>query len=134
MAIRVRYKITVSVSSSSLEEKDLADQTWEVVTDGLNEGGTMKVVVPASTSLLQIQLPVVSPAAVVAIRINSQDPTLAPASLDFRRNTTVGEVITLTPQPGAKEAHMLLSTTGLTALYVTNSSTTVMEVTLTIAA
>ena len=42
MPVRVRYKITAYVSSTTAEEKDLASQTWEVMTDTQGEGGSWK--------------------------------------------------------------------------------------------
>lgn len=42
MSVRVRYKVTTYVSSTTAEEKDLANQQWEVMTDTQGEGGSWK--------------------------------------------------------------------------------------------
>jgi hypothetical protein len=134
MTVRVRYKIQATVSSSSAEEKDLCNQMWEVVCDGLGEGGSWKTVLLAGAGVLpdppvQLYLGNVASAKLVIVRTNSKDPTQAPNEIVLMRNSPTGEATTVIPLVDAKEAHMLLISDGVTALYAINPGTVDMEVT-----
>lgn len=134
MTVRLRYRIEVSFSSSTNEEKDLGNGKFEVVADGLGEGGMRKTTVAASTTNQEVQLGDVATAKFLFIRTASSDPTEIPARLDFRRNSISGEVIPVVPLPlnsttSTREGHLLLSTVGLTSLFVSNDSSVDMEIT-----
>jgi hypothetical protein len=133
MAIRIRYSISIAVSSSSAEDKDLGNAKYEVVTDLPSMGGGWKTLVPANATDIQLRMDNLANVQFLLLRTNVKDPTLDPVSLTFKRNTTGGEAIVIKPLGDAKEGHLAMSTTGLTALYATNSSTTDMEVTLFVA-
>lgn len=132
MAIRVRYKISVAVSSTSAEEKDLANQSYEVVSDAYGEGGSVKVLVAAGATDLAIQFPQVAAASLIVVRTKAKDPMVSGIPLTFKKGSTLGEAIVVAPLTGSKEGHLVLSTSGVTALYVSNSGAVDMEVTLTL--
>ena len=130
MTVRVRYKITATVSSSSAEEKDLANQSWEVVCDSLSEGGSWKTTLPAASTDIQLYLGNIASAKFVAVRTNAKDPTQPPDPITLKKNSPTGEELVVTVLPDAKEGHFLFSADGITALYATNAGTVEMEITL----
>jgi len=134
MPIRLRQGATITVSSSAQNEnKDLGNLVWEVVTDDLGEGGTWKTLVPASSTDLEIKLDNVANVQFLALRTNSKDPTQDPVALDFKKNSAAGEVFQIKPLSKAKEGNFLMTTDGITSLFVTNGGSIDMEVTVVIA-
>ena len=117
MSVRVRYKITATVSSTSAEEADLAKQAWEVVTDVENEGGSWKSVLQAGDTDVAIRLGNLAVARILIIRTNAKDPTQTPVAVTFKKNSNTGEAISVLPLGDAKEGHLLLTTDSITALY-----------------
>ena len=133
MSVRVRYKFEVAVSSTSAEERDLGNKKHEIVSDGLGEGGTWKTKVPGATTDLEVTLRDVSDAKLLAISTNSVDQNQDPVALDLKLNAIGADPITIQPLSGTKKGNLLLTTTGLTALYLTNSGSVDMEVIITVA-
>ena len=129
MPIRIRYSLKIAISSTTAEEKDLANASFEVVTDDFGEGGVRKFTLAASTSDVAIDIGNVSTARFLAIRTNAKDPTLTPGSITIKRNGTGNEAIEILPIGTTKEGHLLMSTDNLTSLFATNPSTVDMEVT-----
>ncbi len=134
MPVTVRYGITVAVSSTSAEEKDLANGAYQVVTNNLIDGGSWKETIPAGTIDQPLTLVNVNDVNLIVIRTNSKDPTQTPGEIRIRRNLITAEQISIIPLSGTPEGHMLLSTDGLTSLYVTNLAGVDMEMTITISA
>lgn len=128
MPVRVRYKVETAISSSTSEERDLGNKKWEVVSDGLGEGGTWKTLVVATTVDLEVTLRDVSDAKLFCISTNAKDPNQSPVSIELKRNSVAGEVIEIVPLSGAAQGHMLLTTTGLTAIFLSNPGAVDMEV------
>lgn len=128
MAVRIRYKITAYVSSTTAEEKDLANQTWEVMTDTQGEGGSWKSTILPGDTNVPVLLGNLAIAKCLIIRTISKDPTQLPVALTFRRETTGGEAFIVAPLGDAKEGHFLMSTSSLTALFVSNAGTVPMEI------
>jgi hypothetical protein len=128
MAVRARYNISYAASSTSAEEKDLANVRYEVVTDGSNEGGIRKNVVPGGAVDIPLDMASVADAKFLLIRTSSKDPTMTPVEIRIRFNTVVGEQLRIIPLSGTKEGHLLISTTGLTALYASNMGSVDMDV------
>jgi len=111
MAIRLRQSGSVKVSScSQTDTADLGSIAWEVVSDGLGEGGTWKTLVPASTADLQIGLDNVSSVSFLALKTQTKDPTQTAVSLDFKKNAVGGEVFTVQPLVGSKQGFFLITT------------------------
>jgi hypothetical protein len=131
MAVRLRYKIEITCSSTTAEEKDLGNLKSEVVTDVCNEGGTWKTTLAGGATDIQIPLDSIAAAKFLFIRATSKDPNLAPVQVTIKRNSNSAEAINIVPFSDVKEGHLLLSTSGLTAIYATNSSgTVVMDLTI----
>ena len=93
-------------------------------------GGGWKTIVTAGSTNLQLRMDNLANVQLLVIRINSQNPTLPPNAISVMLNSTASTPIVIQPLGDCREGHMLLSTTGLTALYATNSGTTDMEVSL----
>jgi hypothetical protein len=102
------------------------------VCDALNEGFAGKTVVAAGATNVLIGLGNVASAKMLLLRALAHDPTEAPVELFFRRNSPTGEEISVKPLEGTKEAALLLTGT-ITALYVSNPGTIVMDVILAVA-
>ena len=132
MAVRIRYKIEATVSSTEAEEKDLGNSKYEVVTDDLGEGGTRKTFLPAGATDVSLDMGNVADAKLVILRTNARDPTEAPSQIDVKRNTVGNEIISIVPLGTEPEGHFLLSTSGLTGLFASNPGTVDMEVILTV--
>ncbi len=128
MAIRVRYKLTVTISSSNSEEKDLGNNTYEVVNDEQNEGGTWKTTVAAAASDVQVQLGNVAAGQFLVVRTIAKDPTLTPGAVSLKLNGTGSDPIVVDPMGASKEGLFVLTTTNLTSLHVSNPGSVVMEV------
>lgn len=123
MSVRVRYLVQASVSSTSAEEKDLGNVTFEVVTDVEAKGGTWKTVVPAESTDLALQLGNIANTQLLLLRVATSDPNDTLAAITIKRNSSGGEPQTVAPVGDAKEAIYLASTNGVTALYATNTLT-----------
>jgi hypothetical protein len=133
MPVRVRYKIQASVSSNSNEDRDLGNVAFEVLTDGLEDGGTWKTKLPAATTDTQVPLDSIASASVLIVRTNSKDPNDQPVAITLKLNSAASTAITIDPMPNSLEGHMLLSTSGITAIYLANPGAVDMEVTITAA-
>jgi hypothetical protein len=125
MTVRLVYTITVSISSTSAGEKDLGNPSFKVTNDAQGEGGAQKATLSAGATDVPLSLGNVSSAKFLLIKTNAKDPTLTLPTINVRKNAIGGEVIPVVPLSGAKEAHMLLTTSAITSLYATNPSSTV---------
>ena len=124
MAARLRYILTIGISSSTAEDNDLGKGKADQVTDGYNEGGSWTTLVAKLTTDVQLQMPNIASVAFLAIRTVSRDTTLSPVQISIKRNSTLGEAIPITPLTGTKEGIFMISTSGLTSLFATNASAT----------
>jgi hypothetical protein len=132
MAIRVRFKQSVTVSSTSAEERDLGNSESLIVVDTLGEGGAMRFTIPASAVDLNVQHPQVATAKYLYLKAVAKDPTNTPVELLVKRNGSGNTAWPLTPVDG-KEAVMQLSTSGLTSLLVSNPGSIAMDLTVAMA-
>jgi hypothetical protein len=130
MSVRVRYQVTLSISSTSAEERDLGNVKWEIVTDKQGEGGSWKTLLEAGVTDVQIPMDSIADVRLIAIRTNAKDPNQLPNEIRIRRNLIGAEELPVVPLSDAKEGHFLLSTEGLTALFASNPGSVDMEITL----
>ena len=133
MPVTVRYAVSVYISKTSAEGKELGNQSSEVVVSTMSEGGTWKTYIPPATVNQELFLPNVALAKLLVIITNARDPSCPPATISIRRNLITAEEIAIVPISPAKEGHLLLSTEGLSALYASNAGTEEMEVTVAVA-
>lgn len=126
MAARTRYRVAVAISSNpDNEEKDLGNTVAEVVDDSLDDGGTWQSVLAISATDVLVQLPQVTTARFIYLRAFANDPNQLPSPITLKKNSTGGEPWTVSPLPASKEAQFLIATDGVTALYLSNPSSTV---------
>lgn len=129
--MRLRYRIEVSISSTYNEERDLGNTRWEVVTDQQTEGGVWKATLANGSTNVPLPLDTIADATFVAIRINPTDPNDTANAITIAINSTMSTPITIAPiSQESQTGHFLLSTTGLTALYASNSGSVSMDITL----
>ena len=133
MSVRTRYGIKLAISSSYQETKDLGNVLYEVVTDSQSMGGVWKTTVKAGTTNAQLQMDNLSNVQLLMLRTNVKDPTLTPVPLTFYLNSLSNTPFIVQPLGDALEGHFLISTTGVTALYVTNSGAVDMDVSIGVA-
>lgn len=128
MPIRLRQSAKIEVSSSTRENKDLGNVAWEIVTDGLGEGGAWKTLVPAGASLLELKLDNIANVKFLVLLTSAKDPTQTPVALDFRKNGSGGEIFQVKPLSSVKQGQFLITSEGITSLFVTNAGAVDMEV------
>lgn len=126
MTVRVRYRVELAISSTDAEERDLGDLKIEVVDDSQGDGGVRKFKIPASTTDLAISMGDIADAKLVFLRTQPVDPNDSlPDVLVRKLAPPGGEQFTIKPLGTEKEAHFLLISESISALYVTNTSASV---------
>lgn len=133
MAVRVRYKIEVAVSSTTAEDKDLGNHNYLVIADGAADGGSRKITLTAGVADVLISMNEISEAKFILVRTNALNANDTPGTIQVKKNSTGGEVIDVVPMSGSAGGHLLLSTDSVTALYASNPGSVAMEVTVVIA-
>jgi CO dehydrogenase/acetyl-CoA synthase gamma subunit (corrinoid Fe-S protein) len=134
MAVRIRYSTKVQVSSDpTTESKDLGNLNYEVVSDGLGEGGARKFTLAAAASDEPLNMGNVAAASFLFIKTNAKNDLDTPVEITVKRNTVGNEAIPITPLTTTKQGHFLLSTSGLTALFASNPGAVDMELTVAVA-
>lgn len=131
MAVRVRYALQASVSSTSAEEKDLGNVKFEVVTDVEKKGGSRKTELLASAADVPLQLDNITTVQLLIIRTTSLDPNQLPVGITIKRNSTSGETILIKPVGDSKEGLLVITTDGLTSLFASNPGAVDMNLTIT---
>ncbi len=132
MTVRLRYKMEVSVSSTSAEDKDLGNVKVDVCADDTSEGGCWKTTVAAAATET-LDLDNIASATFLALRIAPKDPTQTMTAVTVTING--GAAFALLPVGAAKEAHLMLSSTGITSVTVANTqpSAVALDVTVSVA-
>lgn len=133
MAVRVRYKTEVVVSSTSAEERDLGQPQAYVVSDTLGEGGSWKTTLPAGAVDQPLIMPNIASIRALWVRTNSKDPTVPLTGILVRRNLITGEQQPIEPLPGAREGQWFMTTNNLNALFASNPGIGDIEVTISVA-
>lgn len=105
--IRLRYKVSVAVSSSSAEENDLGNAKIEVVSDVPNEGGVWKTTLAAATTMA-LSLDGIANASFLMLRFTPKDPTqtMTPVALTLNGATPA---LTIEPCGDMDEAIFMIS-------------------------
>lgn len=133
MTVRIRYKIEVAVSSSANEERDLGNIKLEQISDSQGEGGSWKTLLAAGDDDVLLQLGNVASGKFLFLRATPRDPTLPIGPVTIKLNSATNDPMTLARLSDLKEAHALLCTEGLTAVYVSNPGTSPVELTVFVA-
>lgn len=125
MAIRLRYHIETSISSSPADTKDLGNVCVDVTSDSPSEGGIWKTRVVAGADVV-LPLDSITSAIFLMLRVIPADPTLEMTPVDITLNGTA--TLALAPVGPAKEANFLMSAEGLTSLQVANNRANAIDV------
>ena len=98
MAIRLRYRVETSVSSSQADLKDLGNVCVDVLTDAPSEGGIWKTRV-LKTATVTLPLDSISAAVFLMLRVVAADPTEVLKPVEVTLNGTA--TFSLAPVAGA---------------------------------
>ena len=128
--VRTQLSINASVSSNTAGHKDLGNVNVSVLIDSLNEGGSQKFLLPAATTDKLITLDDLAECRMIFVKTQPRDPNQVPVSIDLKRNADTAEPITITPLATKTAGVFLLSTEGLTSIYLTNAGTVDMDITM----
>ena len=129
MSVRLRYKVSVAVSSTSAEENDLGNSKFEIVDDTPSEGGSWKTTVAALATDV-IDLDNIASAKFLTLRMAPKDPTQTMLAIGVSLNG--GPALMVVPVGAAKEAHFLISSAGITSLSLANTQVGAVPVDVTI--
>lgn len=118
MAIRLRYHVETSVSSSPADTKDLGNVCLNVTSDLPSEGGIWKTRVAAGADVV-LPLDSITEAVFLMLRVIPADPTqtLTPVSITLNGTAT----LSLAPVGQSQESTFLMSAEALTSLQITNT-------------
>lgn len=116
MAVRIRFDIKVTISENPSEANELGKTTpWVGVNDQQENGGSWTQTIAAGTVDQLVDLNGLADGTFLAIKTDE--------TIDIKKNASGGEAWTIQPLGvGALEGFFIVSTTGVTALYVSNAS------------
>lgn len=122
MTVRIKFDLKFSISEDSSGRRELGQaDPWYGVTDAIDDGGTFRMLVPAGTSNMAVSIQSLTQLNWLAIK---SDQTIT-----FRKNSTSGEPTTLQALgTGAPDAFMIMTTAGITSLYLSNAGSIDAEV------
>lgn len=119
MPIRLRYKVSVAVSSTNAEANDLGNTDFEVVTDDPDDGGVWKTKL-AGGATRTLNLDDITSAKFLMLRMTPTDPTqqMTPVQLTLNSATPA---LTLAPVGDMDETLFLITTSAITSVTVSNT-------------
>jgi len=115
MAVRIRLDIKVTISENPSESNELGKTTpWVGVNDQQEDGGSWSQTIAASTVDQLVDLNGLVDGTFLAIKTDQ--------IIDIKKNAAGGEPWTIQPLGvGALDGFFIISTTGVTELYVSNA-------------
>lgn len=129
MAIRVRLNVEYAISSSPAESEDLGKRQFHIRTDGMNEGGSLKTVIPDGSTDLETIIPHVAAVGLIMIQTAPVDVNdVTGKSLTVKLEDAANDAIVIDPIPGKREGIFLLTTSALSKVYFTNASGFAIEI------
>lgn len=122
MAIRVNFEAKLEISETTGEGKELGKADWNGKNDEQQNGGSfLQTIVAGSTDVL-VDLNGLSDGALVGIKTDQE--------ISIKKNSAAGEAWTVKPLGvGALSGIFIVTTTGVSSLYVSNSGSLDAEVT-----
>lgn len=120
MAVRLRYKLSLAVSSTSAEENDLGNVKFEVVSDDPSDGGAWKTKIDAAATVT-LNLDNITSAKFLMMRFTPTDPTqkMAPVTLTLNGTIVLPPIAALVGQQD--EALFMITTSSITSVQVANT-------------
>ena len=115
MAVRIRLDIKVTISENPSEANELGRTTpWVGVNDQQENGGSWTQTIAAGVVDLPVDLNGLADGTLIAIKTDQ--------AIDIKKNAASGEAWTVRPLGvGALDGFFIVSTTGVTSLFVSNS-------------
>lgn len=115
MAVRIRHDIKITLSENPSEVNELGRTTpWVGVNDQQENGGSWTQNIAASTVDQLVDLNGLADATLLAIKTDE--------TIDIKKNGAGGEVWTIQALgTGSLSGFFVISTTGVTSIYVSNS-------------
>ena len=116
MAVRIRLDIKVTISENPSEANELGRTTpWVGVNDQQENGGSWTQTIAAGTVDKEVDINGLADATFLAIKTDQ--------TIDVKKNAAGGEPWTVRPLGvGALDGVFIISTTGITSLFISNSS------------
>lgn len=133
MAVKLNIGVTLSVSSSCTDEKDLGNVKVSQSTQSTNEGGSRKFKLAAGVTDQAIDLGNITTVRFIFIKTQPVNENDVGQAITIKRNGIGGEAIQIKPFTSGKVGLFMLTTDSLTSLYATNSGTIDVEITLALA-
>lgn len=127
MGIRIKFVLDVSLSENSAGGKDLGSTpSWTGTNDNMDDGGTFRRRFAGSSTDVLVDLNGLSTGRFIAIKTTQ--------TITIKKNATSGEAWTIQALgTGATDGIMIITTNGVTALYISVPGTTAAEVTFSLA-
>lgn len=127
MGIRVTLEVLVQLSENTQELKELGKSPpWRGTCDLLDEGGTWRQRIAAGASNVAIDLNGIATGRLLAIKSNQ--------TITVKKNASGGEPWTIRAMgTGALDGIFLITTDGITSLYLSNAGSLPAEVTISLA-
>lgn len=124
---RIKFTFDFSISEDQTAGRELGQSPpWQGVTDAIADGGTFRRKILAHATDVLVGINGLSGLNWLAIK---SDQTIT-----FKKNSTMGEPTTLEALGvGAMDAILIMTTAGITSLYVSNPGATDAEVTFSMA-
>ena len=130
MPVRVNLDVQISVSSTSAAEKDLGNIKTSILTDTWGEGGSRKLTIAGGTTDLLVSLCDLADAKLLYLKTRPKGENDPAQSIIIKLNVVGADPIDIDPFGDKKEGYFLVTTNGLTDIYVTNSGSVDVELTL----
>lgn len=123
MAIRVTFEVLLQLSENTTEGKELGKTApWRGKNDQQDNGGTFLQRIPAGSTDVSIDLNGLSNGTILGIK-SSQE-------ISVKKNSALGEAWTIKPLgTGALDGVFIVTTDGVTSLFVTNAGSLDADVT-----
>jgi len=127
MAIRVKFELSLQMSEGNQGLKELGKTApWSGTNDQQDNGGTWRQRVVAGETDLLVDLNGLVTGNLIAIKSDQE--------ISIKKNSNLGEPWTISPLgTGATDGVFMVTTNGVTSLYVTNAGGLDAEVTFSIA-
>lgn len=127
MAVRVKFELDLQISENSQGQKELGKTApWCGTNDLQDNGGSWRQRFDAGVTDIEVDLNGLVTGHLIAIKTDQE--------ISIKKNTAVGEAWTITPLGvGATDGIFMITTDGVTSLFITNAGSLDAEVTFSIA-
>lgn len=123
MAVRVKFEIDLQVSENAQGQKELGKTApWTGTNDQMDNGGTWRQRIDAGATDVLVDLNGLANGRLIALKSSEE--------ISVKKNSAGGEAWTIKPLgTGATDGVFMVTTDGVTALYLTNAGSLDADVT-----